>query len=212
MFLPYTHGQYVWFLLVSWILTIGWKTNCLVDVHAALFKPFTWCQISLRKFPPLPQFKPLVHVCFTGRRRHYGEENGFGHEFILLIIVVPPTLFMTTAFSFKKLSTPPFLLPRRYSMFMKRALCVTTNPKSKVQFLFCFETCTTEVRGGEKGGSVNSRTKRTEPLTQGSCSPLYIQTCRRPINNVGQGGPARMKDWPIFFASTEKRGRKWEWE
>ena len=45
---------------------------------------------------------------------------------------------------------------------------------SKVQCLFCFETSTTEGRGGEKGGSANSINKHTEPLTQGFCSSLYI--------------------------------------
>ena len=44
---------------------------------------------------------------------------------------------------------------------------------SKVQSLFCFETSTTEGRGGEKRASANSRTKHTEPLTKGLCSPLY---------------------------------------
>ena len=40
---------------------------------------------------------------------------------------------------------------------------------SKVESLFHFETCTSEGRGGEKGGSANSRTKHTEPLTLGVC-------------------------------------------
>ena len=38
---------------------------------------------------------------------------------------------------------------------------------SKVQCVLCFENCTTEGRGGEKGGSANSKTKHTEPLTLG---------------------------------------------
>ena len=37
---------------------------------------------------------------------------------------------------------------------------------SKVQCLFCFEFCTAEGRGGEKGGNANFKTKHTEPLTQ----------------------------------------------
>ena len=45
---------------------------------------------------------------------------------------------------------------------------------SKVQCLFRFETCTTEVRGGEKGGSANFKTKHTEPLTQEKPPPLYM--------------------------------------
>ena len=36
---------------------------------------------------------------------------------------------------------------------------------SKVLCLFCFEICTPEGRGGEKGGSSNFKTKTTEPLT-----------------------------------------------
>ena len=44
---------------------------------------------------------------------------------------------------------------------------------SKVQCLFCFET---EGRGVGKGGSANSRTKHTEPLTQGLISPLYVSS------------------------------------
>ena len=34
---------------------------------------------------------------------------------------------------------------------------------SKVQCMFCLETCTTEGGGGEKGGSANFRTKHTDP-------------------------------------------------
>ena len=37
---------------------------------------------------------------------------------------------------------------------------------SKVLCVFCFEICTPEVRGGEKGGSANFKTKRTEPFIQ----------------------------------------------
>ena len=52
---------------------------------------------------------------------------------------------------------------------------------SKVQCVFCLETSTTEGRGEEKGGSANARTKHTEPLTQGFCSPLYVwHVYRRP--------------------------------
>ena len=36
---------------------------------------------------------------------------------------------------------------------------------SKVQCLLCFEICTTEGRGGEKGGSANFEIEHTEPLT-----------------------------------------------
>ena len=46
---------------------------------------------------------------------------------------------------------------------------------SKVRCLFCFDTSTTEGRGGEKGGCANSRTKHTEPLTSELISPLYIR-------------------------------------
>ena len=35
---------------------------------------------------------------------------------------------------------------------------------SKVPWLFCFEICTPEGRGGEKGGSANFETKHTEPF------------------------------------------------
>ena len=52
---------------------------------------------------------------------------------------------------------------------------------SKDQCLFCFETCTIEGRGGEKGGSANSRTKHTEPLTQGLISPLNMASCSLPV-------------------------------
>ena len=44
---------------------------------------------------------------------------------------------------------------------------------AKVQCLICFESSTTEGRGGEKGRSANCRTEHTEPLTQGFCAPLY---------------------------------------
>ena len=32
--------------------------------------------------------------------------------------------------------------------------------------MFCFEICTPEGRGGEKGGNANFKTKHTEPWTQ----------------------------------------------
>ena len=47
------------------------------------------------------------------------------------------------------------------------------NPwvKGSVQSLLCFEFCTPEGRGGEKGGSSNFKTKHTEPLmTQEICN------------------------------------------
>ena len=47
------------------------------------------------------------------------------------------------------------------------------NPWVKGQCLFWFGNSTTEGRGGEKGGSANSRTDHTEPLTQGFCAPPY---------------------------------------
>ena len=37
---------------------------------------------------------------------------------------------------------------------------------SKVLCMFCFENCIPEGKGGEKGGNVNFKIKRTEPLTQ----------------------------------------------
>ena len=37
---------------------------------------------------------------------------------------------------------------------------------SKVQCLFCYENCTTEGRGVEKGGSANLKRKHTEPLAE----------------------------------------------
>ena len=43
---------------------------------------------------------------------------------------------------------------------------------SRVRCLFCFETSTTEGRGGGKGGSANSRREDTEPLSQEFCAPL----------------------------------------
>ena len=55
---------------------------------------------------------------------------------------------------------------------------------SKVQCLFCFETCTTEGRGGEKGGSAKSKTKHTEPLTSQMPRPLYAA-----LLNVFRGRP-----------------------
>ena len=45
--------------------------------------------------------------------------------------------------------------------------------QSKVQCVYCFENCSTEGRGGEKGGSANSKTKHIEPLTSELISPLY---------------------------------------
>ena len=49
---------------------------------------------------------------------------------------------------------------------------------SKVQCLFCVETCSTEGRGGEKGGSANSKIKHTEPLTQEIPQPVNFDTGR----------------------------------
>ena len=40
--------------------------------------------------------------------------------------------------------------------------------------MFCFEICTPEGRGGDKGGSANFKTKHTEPLTQEMPSALYM--------------------------------------
>ena len=47
---------------------------------------------------------------------------------------------------------------------------------SNVQCPFRFEICTTEGRGGEKGRSVNFKTKHTEPLTQEISCPLCTKS------------------------------------
>ena len=46
---------------------------------------------------------------------------------------------------------------------------------SSVQCPFCFKTCTTEGRGGEKGGSPNFKTRRTEHLTHEIPRALYLR-------------------------------------
>ena len=50
-------------------------------------------------------------------------------------------------------------------------------------YMFCFENCTSEGRGGKKGGSANFKTKHTEPLTEeitsALCSTLYLMEWRR---------------------------------
>ena len=47
---------------------------------------------------------------------------------------------------------------------------------SKVQCMFCFETSTTEGRGGEKGGSANSRDKTHRTLdTRINFTPVQAQ-------------------------------------
>ena len=65
-------------------------------------------------------------------------------------------------------------LNQAYKMVKNPLICTGMNTilGSKVQCLCCFETSTAEGRGGEMGGSANSKTKNTEPLTQGLCSPL----------------------------------------
>ena len=47
---------------------------------------------------------------------------------------------------------------------------------SMVPCKFCFEICSPEGRGGEKGGRENFKTKHTEPLTQEILSALYCTT------------------------------------
>ena len=51
---------------------------------------------------------------------------------------------------------------------------------SKVLCLFCFEICTAEGRGGEKGGS-DFKTKHAEPFTfhpRNNFTPVYISVCK----------------------------------
>ena len=45
---------------------------------------------------------------------------------------------------------------------------------SKFQCMLCFESCITEGRAGGKGGSANSKTRHTEPVTSDLILPLYI--------------------------------------
>ena len=61
---------------------------------------------------------------------------------------------------------------------------------SKVQGLFYFEICTTEGRGGEKGGDANFKTKHTEPLTQEITLPLYV-CCANGANHKLSAPPAK---------------------
>ena len=58
---------------------------------------------------------------------------------------------------------------------------------SKVLCMLCFEICTPEGRGGEKGGSVNFKAKHTEPLTQEI--PVYIRINKvvKPHNEPAAG-------------------------
>ena len=55
---------------------------------------------------------------------------------------------------------------------------------SKVQCLFCSKYCTTEGRGGEKGGSANTKAKHTEPLTSELISPLYRYEMTPPFHEM----------------------------
>ena len=50
---------------------------------------------------------------------------------------------------------------------------------SKVQFVLCFEKGPTEGRGRKKGGSANSKTKHTEPMTSELILPVYINFMMR---------------------------------
>ena len=53
---------------------------------------------------------------------------------------------------------------------------------SKDQCMFCFEICTPEGRGGEKGGRANFKIKQyTDPLTQEIPSALYIVIFRQLV-------------------------------
>ena len=61
---------------------------------------------------------------------------------------------------------------------------------SKVLCMFCFEICTPEGRGGEKGGSTNFKTKHTEPFTQEIPSALH---CTPEGRGGEKGGSANYK-------------------
>ena len=56
--------------------------------------------------------------------------------------------------------------------------------------MFCFEICTSEGRGGEKGGNANLKTKHTEPFTQEIPSALY---CTPEGRGGEKGGSANFK-------------------
>ena len=71
----------------------------------------------------------------------------------------------------------------------------------KVLCLFCFEICTTEGRGGEKGGSANFKTKHTEHLTQGLTSAPYSGT-RLIVYNTSHINNKAIYYTVIFSTST----------
>ena len=58
----------------------------------------------------------------------------------------------------------------------------------KVLWLFCFEICTPEGRGGEKGGSANFETKHTEPFIPEYFISVYFRMKDRVRWNVPLNG------------------------